>query len=39
MAHLGDLVWVIEEAAEANGVVFVSTFDVVNGSQHDEYPR
>lgn len=30
---------VIQEAAEANGAVFVSFFDVFNGPKHDEDPR
>ena len=30
---------VIREAAEANGAVFVSFFDVFNGPEHDEDPR
>jgi len=30
---------VIREAAEANGAVFVSFFDVFNGSEHDKDPR
>ena len=30
---------VIREAAEANGAVFVSLFDVFNGPEHDEDPR
>ena len=30
---------VIREAAEANGAVFVSFFDVFDGPEHDEDPR
>lgn len=30
---------VIREAAEVNGAVFVSAFDVFNGPEHDEDPR